>query len=236
MTYTPRNDLQFTIKGDDLMAKPVVYILDDDADMVEISSLILSGLDVKIKKYTDARKMLAEFDGCEEGCLLVDFQMPERSGLQVLEEIRGWLPLFPAVLLTGHADVDITLKAMKIGAFDLLQKPVAEHELLELVGNALAWSKNIRLKNADSVALWAAMQSLTRRELEVLDIILAGFSSREIGEKLNISRFTSDHHRANILSKLKLPTIGALLSQVTRAKLLFENNDANFRSTTAKNS
>ncbi len=217
------------------MAKPVVYILDDNTDMVDLSAIILSSLDVKFQKYTDPRKMLAEFDGSAEGCLLVDFEMPELSGLQVLEKIGGWLPLFPAVLLTGHADVQITRNAMKSGAFDLLQKPFLGPELLELVGNALAWSKSIRLKNLESVTVWTAMQSLTNRELEVLGLILAGMASREIGEKLNISRFTADHHRANILNKLKLPTIGALLSQVTRAKTLFENEHSNFR-VTANNS
>lgn len=101
---------------------------------------------------------------------------------------------------------------------------MAGPELLELVMSALSWSKNIRLKNLESVTLWAAMQSLSKRELEILDLILAGHASRDIGKKLNISRFTADHHRANILSKLELPTIGVLLSKVTRAKTLFESD------------
>jgi two-component system, LuxR family, response regulator FixJ len=208
------------------MTKPMVYILDDDKDVVELVSILLNDSDFTIRKYTDPRKMIADFDGRLEGCLLLDYMMPELSGLGVLEKIKGWLPLFPVVLLTGHADVPTTLSAMKIGAFDLLEKPVAGPELLAMVGNALAWSKNIRLKNLESVTVWAAMQSLSCRELEVLDLILAGCASRDIGKKLKISRFTADHHRANILSKLELPTIGALLTAVTRAKTLFESDSS----------
>lgn len=206
------------------LTKPTIYILDDDLDLVSLTIKMLDPFDVTIQKYTDPQKLLENFDGSLEGCLLLDFYMPSMNGAQVLEKIKGWLPIFPVVIISAGADMPMTLAAMKSGVFHLLQKPLSEHDLIEQVGNALSWSKNIRLKNTESLTIWSAMQKLSPREKQVLDLILEGLASREIGVKLSISRFTADHHRANILSKLGLPTIGALLTQVTRAKTVFERD------------
>ncbi len=204
------------------MKKPIIYILDDDLQAQHLTGLILGRLDATVQKFTDSYELLKKFEGNLEGCLLIDLSVPSVLDLQVLEKLKGWLPIFPVIMLTNPADIPMTQQVMKTRAFHSLQKPMTEQDLLQQIGDALSWSKNIRLKNMESVAVWSSMQKLSKRELEVLDLILAGLASREIGTKLSISRFTADHHRANILTKLELPTIRSLLSQVTRAKTIFE--------------
>jgi two-component system, LuxR family, response regulator DctR len=204
------------------MNKSRIYILDDQQEVVDLAALFLTGLDVDLRKYTNPEKMLADFDGAVDGCLIVDLQMPNLNGIQVLERLRGWLPMFPVLFVTAFADIPLTVSIMQAGAFDLIQKPFSRDDLVKRVMLALAWSKDLRTRQKESIEIWIAIQSLTTREMEILDHLVAGMSSREIGEKLAISRFTVDHHRAHILSKLSVSTLSGLTSAVSRAKTLFE--------------
>jgi FixJ family two-component response regulator len=114
---------------------------------------------------------------------------------------------------------------MQAGAFHVIQKPVIQQEIISCLEAALAWSRNLRKTQKESVEIWIAMRKLTLREAEILELLVDGLSSRDIGEKLTISRFTVDHHRARILSKLEVPTLSKLTSCVARAKALFGTKD-----------
>ena len=207
------------------MTRPIVYVLDDEVDMVDLVDVFLKDQNVELRKFTRPDDFLAEFDGTPEGCLVMDIQMPGLNGVQVLERISGWLPVFPVVFISGHANVPIAVTLMQQGAFDLIQKPFDREELITKTRRALDWSKDIRVKYKESAEVWSGMQTLTQRECEVMDLLLAGMSSREIAGKLDISRFTVDHHRAHILDKLKSPSLSGLTSVVSRAKSIFESGN-----------
>jgi FixJ family two-component response regulator len=208
------------------MSRPVVYVLDDEADIVDLVEVFLKDQDVEVRKFTRPEDFLTDFDGTPEGCLIMDIQMPGLNGVQVLERIRGWLPVFPVVFISAHANVPITVTVMQHGAFDLIQKPFDREEIVKRTRRALEWSKDIRVKFKDSAETWSGMQSLTQREREIMDLLLAGMSSREIAAKLDISRFTVDHHRAHIMDKLKSPSLSGLTSAVARAKTIFESGSS----------
>lgn len=203
--------------------KPIIHILDADLRCQHLTGLVTGRLDATVQKYTAGHKLLKQIDGRRDGCILIDLTMPSVLDLKLMEKLKGWSPLFPVIMFTNQANTPITHQVTDTQAFDWLQKPTMEQDLIQQIADALSWSKNIRLKHMESVAVWSSVQKLTSRELEVLDLILTGQSSREIGTKLSISRFTADHHRANILTKLELPTIISLIGQVTRAKIVIEN-------------
>jgi RNA polymerase sigma factor (sigma-70 family) len=204
------------------LMKPTVYILDDEHEIVELISIFLADHQVEIKKFTKGEVFLEHFDGTNAGCLIMDIQMPGIDGTQVLEKIVGWLPVYPVLFVSAHANVPITVKLMQRGAFDLIQKPFTKEELVTRVERAIKWSQEIRQSHKESSVIWTGMQSLTQREKEILDLLLNGMSSKEIAEKLSISRYTVDHHRAHILDKLQCPSLSGLTSAVAKAKATFE--------------
>jgi FixJ family two-component response regulator len=202
--------------------KPTVYILDDEADIVELISIFLADRDILLKKFTKGEPFLEQFNGANHGCLIMDIQMPGLNGIEVLEKIKGWLPVFPVLFISAHANVPITVNLMRQGAFDLIQKPFTKEELLGRVDRAIQWSRDVREAHKEATETWNGMQSLTQREREILDLLLDGMSSKEIAEKLDISRFTADHHRAHIMDKLKSPSLSGLTSAVAKAKTTFD--------------
>ena len=201
--------------------KPTVYILDDEADIVELISIFLGEREIDLRKFTKGEAFLEQFNGINPGCLIMDIQMPGINGVEVLEKIQGWLPVFPVLFISAHANVPITVNLMQKGAFDLIQKPFTKEDLVGRVDRAIQWSRNVRDTHKEATATWNGMQSLTQREREILDLLLDGMSSKEIAEKLDISRFTVDHHRAHIMDKLKSPSLSGLTSAVARAKTTF---------------
>lgn len=198
--------------------KPIFYLLDDDHATLDLVEMHLEGMNGEVRKYTDAEAMLADFDGTKDGCLFVDLKMPGVTGMEVLQRMQAWAPIFPIIILSAYANVSMTVSIMRAGAFHLIEKPVIRDELLASLEAALSWAKDLRKKQKESIEIWIAMQTLTPRESEVLNFLVEGLSSRDIGEKLSISRFTVDHHRARILAKLSVSTLSKLTSCVARAK------------------
>lgn len=206
------------------MERPIIYIVDDEPEIVELISVFLREINAEIRKFQNPEDFLQSFDGTRHGCVLMDIQMPGLTGIQVLDRISGWLSVYPVILVSGHANVPITVSAMKVGAYDVLQKPFTQTEITHQVKKALHWGVEMREKNGEVTQTWAAMQKLTPREKEVMNLLLEGHSSRDISTILNISRFTADHHRSHILEKLNCLSLSGMTSAVARAKAFFEAN------------
>ena len=201
--------------------EPIVYIVDDDDDVREQLSSSLTDAGYSVEVFSRAEPFLDLFSPTKAGCLLLDERMPGIRGSNVLERLSQWLPLFPVLLVTGYADIPLAVSAMRTGAFDVIEKPFTSKKLISRVRDAIQWSTDLWKEHGEDAANWAALQTLTKRELEVLNLVLEGHSSRTIASKLQISSRTVDNHRVHIMSKLRAKSLGDLGRAVARARATF---------------
>lgn len=200
---------------------PLIYVVDDDDDVREQMRSVLVDANYQVKSFPRAEPFLEVFDASRPGCLILDERMPGLTGTDVIEKVSKWLSIFPVILVTGYADVPMAVEVMRSGAFDLLEKPFETDELLARVKRAVDRNRELWNKNREDAQNWLALQTLTPRELEVLELILEGHSSRSVGAKLTISPRTVDNHRVHIMTKLRAKSLGDLGRAVTRARVLF---------------
>lgn len=175
-----------------------IYLIDDDAPVREALSLLLQTYGMQVATFSDPAIFLAHLDRSAPGCLLVDLRMPLMSGLQLQEKLVEQGIDWPAIMITGHGDVNACRRAFKAGIVDFLTKPVDEQVLLEAVQSAFATLDGMLEKNEAKTLL----ASLTEREREVFDLVCRGLATKEIAAALAISPRTIDAHRASISDKL----------------------------------
>jgi len=202
-------------------APPVrkVYVVDDDLSARESLCWLLETEGIETAAFDSAEAFLASWSRDWAGCITVDIRMPGRSGLQLQEELIARNNRMPVIVLTGHADVPIAIRAMKQGAFDFLQKPYSDDELLACVRGALELGREIeRTENEITVAV-NATQSLTEREREVMCLVVEGHTNKAVAAELGISEKTVEVHRARVMEK----TGAGSLSELVRICLLLKN-------------
>lgn len=181
-----------------------VFIVDDDADVRDALALLMRASGLRAEAFASAREFLQRLGPDDTGCAVLDIRMPGMTGMELQAELHKRRSRLPIIFLTGHGDVPLAVKAMKAGAADFIQKPLDEYRLVFAVMNAL---KNdvpeARPRPADAEKL----NSLSRRELDVLHQMLDGKQSRDIAETLCISVKTVEFHRANIREKLGVSSL-----------------------------
>lgn len=175
-----------------------IYLIDDDAPVREAISLLLQTYGMPVVTFSDPAIFLAHLDRTKPGCLLVDLRMPLMSGLQLQEKLVEQGIDWPAIMITGHGDVNACRRAFKAGIVDFLTKPVDEQVLLEAIQSAFA-GLSAMLEKQEAKTL---LSSLTEREREVFDLVCRGLATKEIAAALDISPRTIDAHRASIAEKL----------------------------------
>jgi len=190
----------------------LVYIVDDDADVRASLSMLLDSVDINLETFPDADSFVQSYvhQPSIPSCLLLDVRMPGLSGMAVLEKLYQENVRLPVIILTGHGDIPMSVRAMKLGAVDFITKPFNHQKLLDLVQNVLrdpvlqgiAPSAKIDTKEARN--LW---ESLSPREKEIFSRIVNGASNKVIGFDLGISIRTVETHRARIMEKLKARTL-----------------------------
>jgi len=182
--------------------KPALCVIDDDADLRAALKLLAKSEGIPFVGYGSAEDFLAGFHERNIGCILLDVRLPGMTGTELLDKLRKELQVYiPVILLTGHADVPLTVAAMKTGAVDVLQKPFKDQTLIERVRGALSkWDYWKKFQSERQLAA-PKVASLTKREREVIALMVAGIKNRKIAEQLGISTKTLDIHRANIMRK-----------------------------------
>jgi FixJ family two-component response regulator len=201
-------------------AKPnqTVFIVDDDEDVRDALSLLMRAVGLRVESFASARDYLLRANPRDSGCLVLDIRMPGMSGMDLQAELRKRRMRLPIIFLTGHADVPLAVRAMKAGAADFIQKPFDEHRLVVAVMNALkADAEQPRLPEPPPRAAPDAADptaTLSPREIEVLEQMIAGRQSREIAASLCISLKTVEFHRANIRKKLGATSLADLFRRV----------------------
>lgn len=195
-----------------------IFLVDDEPDVTRGLSWLLESVGLGAESFSEPHRFLetlAAHDG--PACAVLDLRMPGLSGLDVMERLVKLRPDLPIVFLSAHGDVPTAVRAMKLGAFDFLQKPFNPQQFLECVQRA-------RRQAVERYADWlkrrdydSSLSRLSGREREVLELMLDGGSSKEIGRKLDISPKTVDVHRANILRKLEVSSARELTSRFRAA-------------------
>lgn len=200
------------------MITPTVYVVDDDDAVRESLYALLRSVDLEVETFPSASAFLAAYTPAQPGCLVLDVRLKGMSGLELQQELRQRAVNIPVIILTGHGDVPVAVKAMKNGAFEFLEKPFSKQVFLEHVRRAI--DQDHRMRTAESYVqdVNAKLERLTRRENDVLEGILAGRLSKQIANELGVSKKTVDVHRANLMRKMQVDTVAALVDQVVSAR------------------
>ncbi len=200
----------------DAPLQPVVCVVDDDSEVRTAVCQLLSSVAVAVEEFESATDFLAAHDPSRSGCLVIDLLMPGMTGLELQQELIERRSTLPIVLMTGHADVETAVKAVKAGAFDFIEKPVPPQRLLEIVQNALLEDSARRQKHGRSSEIRNQIAALSQREKDVMQLLIDGQSTKQVALSLGIGLSTVDHHRKNVLRKMKVDSLVLLARRVER--------------------
>jgi two-component system, LuxR family, response regulator FixJ len=185
-------------------AQSTVFVVDDDAAALKSLRWLLESVDLRVAAYRSAQEFLAEYDPDVPGCLVLDIRMPGMSGLELQEELQGRRCGHPIIFVTGHGDVPTCSKAYRCGAFDFIEKPVNDQAIVDLVNRAVCADAARRRQQARRPNLAAHRGRLTPREQEVMDLLVAGKSVKQIAVELGVGFPTAARHRSRVLEKMQV--------------------------------
>jgi FixJ family two-component response regulator len=190
---------------------PLISVVDDDTAARSSLRLLLKSLGLAATAYDSASSFLSSYDPQQPGCLLVDIRMPGMSGLELHQVLNQRGNLTPIIFITGHGDVPMAVEAMRLGAFDFLQKPFRDQELLDRVQRAIAKDRSIREQLRGHEQIRQRLDSLTVREHDVLDLVARGAPNKIIAYELGISQRTVEIHRARVMEKMSADSLAQLV-------------------------
>jgi len=193
---------------------PTVFIVDDDEAVRGSLRLLIKSVGLTPVALTSAREFLERYDPAQPGCLLLDVRMPQMSGLELQEQLNRQGAIIPVVFITGHGDVPMAVEAMQAGAFDFLQKPFRDQDLIDCIQRALARDRGNRAVLAERSAILERLQSLTPREREVLELVISGKPNKIMAADLDVSQRTVEIHRARVMEKMGASSIAQLVRMV----------------------
>jgi FixJ family two-component response regulator len=183
-------------------SSPIIYIVDDDADVREGLQNLLLSVGLRSKTFSSTTALLNGKLADEVSCLILDVRLPGLSGLDFQAEVAKEQIKVPIIFVTGHADVPMSVKAMKAGAVEFLTKPIREQDLLDAVGVALDRDRVRRQHEKEMQELRANYDSLSHREREVMCLVVSGLMNKQAAAEIGISEVTLKVHRHNIMKKL----------------------------------
>lgn len=183
-------------------AKCTVYIVDDDPALRQMLTLLMDKIGVEVRVYASASAFLADYFPSSCQCLISDVRMPGMGGLELQQRLQTVARSLPIIFVSGYAEVGSAVEAMKVGAFDFMQKPFGAQKLLDRVQQALERSRELYTLERERMTREARLSLLTPKERQVVGLVVEGYSSREIGEQLGISLRTVENHRARVMEKL----------------------------------
>jgi two-component system response regulator FixJ len=198
----------------------MVHVIDDDEAMRESLSFLLKAAKISVSAYDSADAFLAQLKDIKGGCIVTDVRMPGMSGLDLLKRLRELNSPMPVIVITGHGDVPLAVEAMKYGASDFLEKPFDDDTLLGAVRKALSETAASQEDHALRTAVTQRMASLSARERQVLDGLLAGHPNKTIAYDLGISPRTIEIYRANVMTKMEAASLSELVRMALVAGVL----------------
>lgn len=196
--------------------RQTVFVVDDDEAARESLRWLLESVGHHVNCPASAREFLESYDGSVPGCLVLDVRMPGMSGLELQNHLieRGWC--LPVIVVTGHGDVPMAVRAMKAGAIDFLQKPYNDQTLLDRIQQALELCSQRRQNRSELALIRANHDHLTQREREVAERVVAGKANKVIAIELGLSPKTIEVYRANVMFKMQAHSLSELVQMWMR--------------------
>jgi two-component system response regulator FixJ len=197
-----------------------VALIDDDPAVLDSLALYFKRQAVAVTCFATAEDFIATRQGLPFDCVIADVRMPGLSGIDLVRRFAEEGRITPIILITGHGDIDMAVAAIKLGAFDFIEKPFDESRLLESIRNATSDASSRQRTAAEVIETRARMESLTERQRQVLDLAVAGLSNKEIAERLGISFRTVENHRAWMMERMGARN----LAELVRMDMMLRNS------------
>src|SRR5579871_1444315 len=193
---------------------PTVLIVDDDEAVRNALRLLLKSIGLAARSFASAQEFMADYQPTQPGCLILDIRMPGMSGLELQQQLNLRGATIPVLFITGHGDIPMAVEAMQHGAFDFLQKPFRDQDLLDRVQRAFERDAANRRQLREVGQIRERLESLTAREREVLHLVVAGKLNKVIAAELNVSPRTVEIHRARVMEKMEAKSLAQLVRMV----------------------
>lgn len=187
--------------------EPTVFIVDDDSAVRDSLQVLFKSVDIRSKVYTTADEFLAGFDHELPGCLVLDIRMPGMGGIELQKLLNAKEIAPPIIMISAHGDIGMAVNALQEGAVDFIEKPIRTCNLLERVQAAFERDAQSRRQRAKSADTKRSLATLSPREHEILDMVIAGMHNNTIAAQLGISHKTVEAHRTSIMRKTKAHTV-----------------------------
>lgn len=198
--------------------EPIVLIVDDDAMVREGMQSLVRSIGLRVQMFASAAEFLSAKIPDVPKCLILDVRMPGQSGLDLHRQLKQANKEIPTVFISGHGDIPMTVRAMKQGAMEFLTKPVRGQDLLDAVQSAIEHDRTLRKERAEIEFLLRRFESLTPRETEVLNLVVAGLLNKQIADQLGTSELTIKTHRAHVMEKTQADSLASLVRMSEKLK------------------
>jgi FixJ family two-component response regulator len=200
------------------MTEPRVHIVDDDEAMRDSLKWLVESRGLKVELYPSAEAFLQAFDKGYCGCLVLDVRMPGMSGLDLFGQLQAQSSTLPVIFITGHGDVPMAVSALKRGAADFIEKPFNDQDMLGLIESCMRQDRAAAAKRAEDASVAQRLDRLTRREREVLGLIVGGRLNKQIADDLGISIKTVEVHRSRVMEKMGANSVAELVQLVLKSQ------------------
>lgn len=197
-----------------------IYVVDDDQAVRDSLAFLLRTARLRVEEFESATAFLSAAPKIEASCIITDVRMPGLSGIDLLRKLKAEARTIPVIVITGHGDIPLAVEAMKLGAFDFLEKPFNDDALLESVKSALKQVKAAGRRETEKADILARIATLSARERQVLDGLVAGHPNKTIAYDLDISPRTVEIYRANVMTKMAAGSLSELVRMALTAGLM----------------